>query len=457
VPRMMRAVAYGLALVCLATVMAEAARAQPTPAQSPFIADSSADPFLRYATPGQCKQAAARLLGDYWRTRRYDTVTYAPLTDSVPKPVATAIQRCAARFTIETVPTHDLLDLVAVYLWTGQDTLAQRAVVRLDRTEQTASAAARGAAWYQLSRQFLLARPVRRSLAQAALARLDAMGAPAARWRLLVHLMYARLAMSWDDRSTSIEQARAAIVASRQMARDDRIDWADELIGVYSTLATSLATTNLTAARAVFDTADTDVSPLRPTGSGDQQRLRERIAWNRARFAPLGLRDLPQLHASAWYGIPVDTLRPRHRVVSLFVFANASCGAGCYPSYAVLRRLSAEFRTEGLDIVLLANTHGYYREQPMSSPSIEADSTGAYLLDFLHLPATVVVETTTFTTLSDGRRSNEVPANQQNYPPGEGAMLIDADGVVRWVDRLEVDTEATWRALIRVSLTRKTN
>lgn len=410
---------------------------------------ASPDPFVRYTTPGQCQQAAIRLQQSYWRDKRPDTVRYAPATDSVPAPVVRAVRACASRFTIPTVPVSELRNLAQLYLWTGQDTLALQAIDRLMQTDRNRSARDRGwmlSLWIDAA---LTARPVRYTVVRTFLAQLDALGAPAATWRLFAHTQCSEYAFSVNDPATAESEGRAALAASRQMSTDDRMDWVSQIIKTYVETAQPIARARGGAAALAFlDTMITDVTPLRPAGTVDRRRLVGDLTNRRMRFTPLGTSAWPSVRADAWYSAPGDTVHPKPGRLSLLIFVY---GAD-YPMIATVRRLSAAYGAQGLDVVFLTSTVGYFRTLLMPSPVVEADSLGSYLRTYLHLPGAVAVETTSFSHLDDGRRRDGETQNQKAYGHVGGAILIDRRGVARWIGDVNPYTEAVWNSVIQGAL-----
>jgi hypothetical protein len=430
-------------VVCLIGLFVGRAPFAPLGAQS-----SSEDPFVRYVTPGQCVQAAERLQRLYWRDKRPDTVVFAPATDSVPAPVAQALRRCVDRFSVQTVVPADLRNLATVYLWTGQDSLAQRAMDRLAVTSRAQSARDRGWELWLWASTLLAIRPTRTSMARQVLAQLDALGAPAALWRVFAHRQYADYAWSVNDRATSEAEGRLGIAATHQLSTAERIDWYNHVEGAYLSAAVPLALRQGgTAALALLDTMTADVAPLRPAGSPDQRRLVASLAEDRVLFESLGRRDL-HVHADAWYGANGDTIRPRPGRLSLVLFMYGPS----YETFATVRRLHALYGAKGLDIIFLTSTSGAFRELPMPNPRVEADSMGQYTLHFLGLPGTVAAEWTPFSYIADGRRRNDETPNQRVFGHLGGSVLIDRSGVVRWIDSVQPSSEAVWTAVIRDAL-----
>jgi hypothetical protein len=416
------------------------------------VSSDSVDPYARYTIPGQCRQAAIRLRDEYWRDKRRDLLVYDPALDSVPTPVVRAVRQCATRFSVASVAPRHLLDLAQLYLWTQQDDLAHQAIDRLFATMSSRPATDRGWVRYLWTVRLLHAFPSRLEAARQSLVQLDALGAPVALWRLFAHEQFAEYAVTVNDRRGADAEARAALAASHQMTRDDRVDWVGTIGKAYETLTIPLSLTSPTTALAVLDTAIADLTPLRPDGSPEQARLREGFINDRTPIAAMGKGGFAPLHADRWYGITGDTLRPQRGQMTLLLTLGTSCSGPCYPLFAVINRLHAAFGGR-LEIIVLTSTVGYFREQLVPSPMVEADSAGSYYRKFIGLPATIAVENTPFHYIADGRRRNERTRNQQVYGAlGRPGVLLDRDGVVRWLGSVEPEQEAMLTAVIREAL-----
>jgi len=350
---------------------------------------------------------------------------------------------------MSTVPVSELRNLAQLYLWAGHDTLALQAIDRLEQADHDRSARERGwilSLWIDAA---LTAHPVRQSLIRTFLAKLDALGAPAATWRLFAHTHYSDYAFSINDQVLAESEGRAAIAASRQMSANDRMDFVYYIVNAYVMTAQSVALTRGgPAALAFYDTMTTDLTPLRPVGTGDRGRLAEDLMNRRIPITPLGRGAWPAVHANTWYATAGDTVHPKPGRLSLLIFVYGPD----YPMIATIRRLSAAYGTQGLDLVFMTSTAGYFRTLSMQSPAMEVDSLGSYYRTYLHLPGPLAVEITNFSHLADGRRRDGETPNQKAFIHVGGAMLIDRRGVARWIGEISPRTEAVWRAVIQGAL-----
>lgn len=479
-----RTLFIGVASVLIATVPAFAQ--SPEPSNIPV-----SDPYVRYTRPGQCTQAAIRLNALYWRDKRPDTVVYAPTAERVPASVVRAARACALRFDVERVPVRDLLSLLQLYLWTGQDDLAQVAATRLLEAESQHPALERGWTLYLLASAYLNIRPARIEMATHYLARLDSMGAAVAAWQLLAHTAFSTYAMSVNDVPGAFAHARAALASSTRMSKNDRIDRVFAILDGYSTLVEPTAIrAGGHAALAVFDSAAADLLPLRAPGTNGTLIRRDApsgspqmVQTGRGRMTMLsGLRDDggayaqtilksniedmrrpytvlgetgPPLRALHWYNTGRDTTRrPVPGTVSLLVSVNSNCGGVCYSMYATVRRLYNKYHAAGLQVVFMAHTSGFFRNQPVPGPSTESEKIRAYLLDFLKLPGVVGVSETDFSHRTDGFRLNTPTESQQDYFRGVNGVVVGKDGTVRMVVGLAPEREHAIAAVLASELSK---
>lgn len=452
-------------------------------APTSVAAQSSAptsNPYARYTLPGRCVQAAGRLLQRYWRDKHQDTATYHVVADSVPASVVAEARTCATRFNVTTVPVRDLPDLVDLYYWTQQDSLADVAAARL--LQAPAAVLGTQAGWTSRAWRLRLlvlgavsAHPARLATAEKYLRQLDSLRDPSsAPWQMQAHQALALRLLNNGEVAKGRDAIAAALRAGLAMARSEQIDRVYELVQVYSILAepTSVLIDG-PAAVAVFDSARARLLPLRAPGTGGafdprlasaSMDLMQRVfgggeessprapntdqlqlqAFLTSQQAPYNLvsHPAPPVTATRWYPVASDTAaRPRPGVVTLVVRADANCGGFCYSRYAVLRRLDSVFAARGLQIVLLASTQGFFHDHPIPEPTQEADSARKYMFDFLKLPGVLGDEETKFSFRDDGMRLDLLGMTLRDYFKGGDAVVVGRDGVVREVVSLDIFRE----------------
>jgi hypothetical protein len=80
----------------------------------------------------------------------------------------------------------------------------------------------------------------------------------------------------------------------------------------------------------------------------------------------------------------------------------------------------------------MMKTTGYSRTTAgglqVRTPAEEADDARAYLLDYLHLPAALVVDETPYRRLPDGRRVDGAVAFEQRYGSNTRYVISDREG-----------------------------
>jgi hypothetical protein len=388
---------------------------------------------------------------EYWRSRRPDTVRYAPATDSIPAVAVKAARACASRFSIAHARERELLDLAQLYLLGQQDSLAQAAVDRLLATQASEPTVQRGWTLQLIANTYLEAHPSRLTQARKYLQQLDHLGAAASTWRLFAHTAFAKYAMSLNDLPTAIAEAKAALAAGNQMNDDDRMDWVYALYAAYSALADPTTTQTGHPVPAIIDTMRAQLLSLRPAGSPEQARLKSMIDNMEQLYSLFGKKAEP-LVGSHWYNTNGDTsARPKPGVVSLIVFVNSACGGYCYPTYATLHRVYDKYASRGVRFILVTSTNGYFRNK-LQPPSQEADSAIKYFANFLKLPGVIVANETEYTHKPDGRRVNTPTENQKHYYRGRNTILVDKTGVIRLVVNTSPEREATLDAAIEKAI-----
>jgi hypothetical protein len=154
-------------------------------------------------------------------------------------------------------------------------------------------------------------------------------------------------------------------------------------------------------------------------------------------FAQVG-HTVPPLQGAYWYhapGLTAPNTWPQPGRVSLLFTVNQGLGS---QRAAVIRRLAAQYGAQGLTITVVTKTHGYWLKDGAQtgpvSPAEEAAHDSAYYLDYLHLPVTLVVDSTTFTRDREHRLRQAAPVQFEAAYSGQGGdPLGGAGGGVRVV------------------------
>ena len=401
-------------------------------AQRPALNDTT---MPRIQTAWQCSQARFWSGTQYWRDKRLDTVAYPRAGLRQPQVVTDQVRRCLARLSLETVPVRDLLALVEAHVAAEQYALADSAGTRLLR-EAGATPEGRADVLEQMVRALAGASVPQLTRAERYRAELEAMGASAALGRMDAALVVAQVAQMEGSLALWGNAIASARTASRQLTdsqRRERVNTIAMVALVYADWRVRVG--DAPGALRAFDALRAEVVPIRP--SMERTISGEFLP----RFLPLG-RTVSAVRATRWFNNSAPVY-PRRGHATLLVFVDQSCGADCYPGYAMLRRLRARYEARGLDLVLLARTFGYFRNK-LETPEDEMRLTANYFATQVGLPVPIALWRPSMIRLPDGR----VVSPDDAYPneamigvkPGQRnfAVLVMPDGVVRftaWLNR----------------------
>lgn len=390
--------------------------------------------YARYVRPGSCIGAIQRGNVFYWRSLRQDTVKRLIRTDSIPAIVRAVAKTCAANFQINDLPVDQLADLVKVYLYAGEPELAQRASRRLLSEIATWPADRRGEQLYKLAVAYMRATPADEREVAKFIAELDAVGPGAAQWQRVVHGIESTDAMAANTLPKAIVESKKEIAAVLSQTKAQRIDAQINLVTPYYGLSRlTYPEHGAAAAVATLDDASSGFVETYDVGTDGYTTLNRYVAQWKESFSIFGTTAAP-ISAKYWFNINNDTTsRPAAGRVTLVVFANQHCGTDCYYGYAALRRLYKKYAAAGFNIVFVAQTLGYFRNESFTDdPAGEVEAIRQYFLDFLKLPVSLAVSETQYSNRLDGRRVNETTVNRKNYAlEGENAALIDGEQKIR--------------------------
>jgi len=334
--------------------------------------------------------------------------------------VVEGARRCSAHLAGERLPAVSRPLFLKLLLIAGRDTAF---LAEVDRQLAAArSAAERGAILGAAAEQCLAAEPVRLTMAEALAHRLDSLGLAAAEARMSTYFHLAYLGRRLGD------TALIARTAPRGLAAAHLVDSAAPSLLVKAALAFGTVALGRPRPLDVLrnDGPDAYVQFLRrryTTSLVEQGIGRDSAAQIAERdfLRGAGTPATP-LVGEHWYGRRGGggPLPARGRV-SLLMFVDHRCGARCYPGYAMLKRLERRFG-DALDVILVAQTFGYFRLRPPPSAAEEAEMMRRYFQEELELPGTLVVTETPFRRLPppDGRYIPEPTANDTAYGVNPG-------------------------------------
>lgn len=423
------------------------------PAQTRFEWPARPAALGEYATPEECLAAVDRLRARANWGARDDTLSLAERDrGSEPPSVVAAARRCSLHLTGERLPAASRPLFLKLLLIAGRDSAFEAVVER--QLAEAHSLAERVAVLGAAAQQSLSAQPPRLAFAEALAHRLDSFGPPAARARMEA---YFRLSYLARRRRDSVLVARTA---PRALAAAALFDSASPSLLIKSALAAGKVELGTPRPLDILSDSGPDayVRFIRReyaaalVAQGVSRDSAARFAETDAvRGAGLAARPL---EGEYWYGRGNQAgPLPAPGRVSLIVFVDHRCGAKCYPGYAMLKRLERRF-ADSLDIILVAQTFGYFRMRPPPSPAEEAEAMRHYFLEELRLPGVLSVSVTPFKRLPepDGRFIHGATPNDVNYGvdprwTGQWNMMfvVGPTGTIlyRREARLEVEREVT--------------
>src|SRR6266542_1444349 len=165
----------------------------------PLHAQGAARTTYARFTPGGCVQAPA-MVGEVANRDPKPGPTFTPAADSMPTIAVDSSRLCQGAVGATANDPWALLDVARVDLVLGQDSLAWQAQQRYLADLGTSSPQRPAWALYLVASDNAGAHPARLAPARAALTQLDALGAPAAKARVLAHYAMARASLrSFDD------------------------------------------------------------------------------------------------------------------------------------------------------------------------------------------------------------------------------------------------------------------
>jgi len=374
-----------------------------------------------HPTVDQCHAALVRLRhASAWGVGR-DTMAYdARIPD--PDTVVMEAKRCVANFPLSQTPPRDLRVLLRVLVAARQwDDV--RAVLERQRTYAASAPVALKAAVLMDAIDVMLdARPTQIPWADTLSMQLDRLGDSVKGERMDAHLTMMKMSRAMMD---------VALIQRHGSA------WFDLAMTLPDSIRNHPAM--VLPAGAVLEAWSYS---LLPTVGVDSTLRFMNQQFARFRGLPtltesfLGIISAPS-HTVAgdfWFpaGVPPKTA-PQAGRTSLLVFVDHSCKERCFPAWGVVKRLHQRFGSE-LDVTLVGQTHGYFRDYPPQAPDEEAKKLWDYAHNFFKLPGQLAVTTTPFRRLPDPdrRRVEEPVENQIRFDgvPSGTAIVVDRRGIV---------------------------
>lgn len=411
----------------------------------------------RVNAPSLCEAQVRRLVREALRTADVDAMPFAPLQPVVPSAAADTARRCLAQFTVATTPVAQLVSLARLARLAGEDTIAERAVAR--RIQLASSDVDRAFALSSAIDVFETIPPFRPTLVKDYAARLGASGPTAAVATIAAYESIRAMYEEMGDIATAAVYADTIRVRYRALSVAQQQDpgMIQELAGVYSTLVLGINMAHLRDDSTRQRLVDTELARARRDFPMATVQGRMLLGFVLLTASRLGTRVPHRLTADFWSttqetsGHGRDSLgttgpdrtEPQPGVVTLILDPPMSP-----PHIGVLRRLVARYRSRGLAVVYFQPTIGRFQDSNLQTPAEEFEARRHYLFETLHLWGTFVMQTSSY--LKDGDTYIRQPTSSETeYGGGQGwAMIVGADGRVRYSGGCNPGSEGILRAVL---------
>ena len=410
---------FGSAMLPGDTLRAQGSR---LPAVQPVVIDppASTDPYARYSTPDQCLSAGTRTELMFWRDQRPDTAYMSPFGNPRQRTAVAAVRRCLERFDLAQVPERELVGLGNAYLAAEHPDKADTVFRRYLSLVSGRPVRERAWALYQVIAGYSAARPQAVSRADHYIVQLEALGPAAAAERLIARNVLATNAITMDSLPRLEAQVTAAFAARDQLTGDDRKEWAVSSADAYTSKAyLSAHRGNGPGAIATLREGADQLGPLRSITV-------PMLSLEARRYLMYG-KPSTAIQATYWFAPDTTGVRPaiRRPVAGkpmLLAFVDNHCSGFCYAMYAGLRRLSAKYGHQELDIVLAGRTSGFYQNFLVAQPDSEAAMIRGYWFDDIKLRGQLAVWATEFGRKTDGRLEVRSAPNESGFKARTGMV-----------------------------------
>jgi hypothetical protein len=327
--------------------------------------------------------------------------------ETLPAGAVAVARTCLRRFAVATISARDLPDMFTLALQAGQDSIAHAGVTR--QLALASDGAGRIAILQQSITGYLQAEPSRVAAAEAAVARIDAVGPSIQVARLTAHGLLLTFATSSFNVAVMRREADQIITLAHDGSGATLAQEYQPLVDAYAALASIAYVEAPDSVMAVLTRAKHDLARIPPGPSGTNfqtvpvSELRNwLLPFNADQYAG---QPLPPMTAAYWRPRPPTSWPPGNGRVSLVVYGGwimnrcvrsdegllrgaLYMGYGCQALYSWLPQWVHTYG-DRLAITLVAEARGRAIRSLSLSPAQEADSLQWFYRDYLKLPLTV--------------------------------------------------------------------
>lgn len=363
----------------------------------------------RYRTPKMCRQLVAMVEHDTRGWTGWDTVATGSKGDTLGTSAQTVGRQCVTQFTVATVESRELVDLIELALSLQNVPLATAAVDR--RIHEAKTPHEQGRALLDAVIAFRSAHPSQMRTAESFLGRFDALSSNAPWWKLLARSTLIPFGPDTIDTARVGRLYRDNLAAYQTLPMKARTFLADHTGGDVYVADVIDGLNGVPLAERCNHLADAYLAWPQLAQTDNAAELKDTVdGWDATsrRFAEKFVRrpcladtvpdrqKMPQWPAGTWYapgsitpaGAPIVPT-PGH--VTWVV--DATLGNGRIdPQLAQVRRVYDKYHSAGLDVFLVVRTEARsVWASPPLTPAQVATVTAWYFHDYLQLPMPLLV------------------------------------------------------------------
>lgn len=390
--------------------------------------------FARY-DPEQCLRAILHVQSHRYRHGELDTLRYTMDGDTLPTIAVDTGRACSAMFHNAEIPIHQLGAWIRLQLAVHEDTLALATASRWLAMELSPDD--RAAALYTIASAYITASPMRLKAARAIIATIDSMGPSMAILQLRVHsALLDQWRRSFNAAEIRKESEQILTIAERGLGTLSTRAQKDAVIRAFGSVIVSY--TNALAYEEGRGGLDSVWARIQHAVRDSSLTIVDWFIKQRRSLDQMVGTPFPDMHPDWVINGGANPQRPRAGRVTVMAFVsgprrNPGVRESSELSYgsAVLRRLADRYGPSGLDIVLVTQTRGYSIGSLVQTEEEELKSIENLYLKYQKIPATILVNKTSFNKLPDGRLIPILTPLMRDFR--SMVLIVDQNGVIRWL------------------------